>query len=282
MTEARECGPYISVHIPAKNAERYLVECLDSVLSQSYPNFEVLVGDDRSEDGTRQLVAGYASRDPRIRLFSHNGPPGSSSCRNLLLRHARSDARYIAVLDADDICLPGRLEHQLQYLEEHQDLALLGTAIEYMNRESKIIGRRNYPVTPAQVQRTKLIYNPFAASSVMMRTQVVRSLGGYEEGRQRLDDYHLWLRMLDRYKGANLPEALVRYRLLGTEKAKKAKLALREGCRLKLKHATARDFLRPHVVARWTGEAMLSTLPGPTIARLFLLSLRVKDDPSET
>ncbi len=267
--------PLVSVQIPAHNAERYLEECLTSLVSQTYENFELLVGDDRSSDRTAAIVEAYGKRDARVRLCLHQGPPGAASCRNSLIQAMNRDAEFIAIMDADDVCHPRRLELQVAALQSQPEWALVGTAIELMDERSQPIAHRAYPSTPKEVQRAKLLFNPFAAPSVMVRTAVIRAVGGYDEARKRLDDYELWLRILSNYDGANLPESLLRYRLLFSEKSAKSQAILRAGIALKLKHASGSDWARPVFWGYLLAEALLSQMPGAMVTRLFLLFRKV-------
>lgn len=266
----------ISVHIPAHNAQRFLEETLESVLAQDYESMEVLVGDDRSSDRTKEIISAFSSRDPRIRGLSNDGRPGAASCRNSLLRRMDHRATYVAIVDADDVCMPGRFVAQVAYLREHPEVAMVGSAVEFIDAQSRPIGARLYPQTPTEVERRKLIENPFAAPSVMVRADVLRAVGGYDEGRVRLDDYDLWLRLLKHHRGANLPQKLLRYRLLGEEKARKARAILWAGCVLKARHARINDWFSVGFTVRWTMEAVLSLLPGSATTWLFFALQRVR------
>ncbi len=193
----------VSVVMPVRNGERFLREALDSTLAQTLADLELIVVDDGSTDGTPELLAEAAQRDPRIRV-QRQEPGGLTVAINAGC--ALAHAPLIARMDADDVMLPDRLEHQVAYLDGHPDVALLGGGIVLVDEGGTEIDRE-----PGRLQLDFLVRNELTHATVMMRADALRALGGY-----RLDqseDYDLWLRFDERYGVAALPEHVIRYRL---------------------------------------------------------------------
>jgi hypothetical protein len=201
--------PLVSVLLPVYNGKPYLDVALQSVLSQTYQHFEMIVIDDGSTDGSHEIVQAYA--DSRIRLFrqSNQGLPAALN-RAIEL----SKGEYLARQDQDDVALPHRLERQVAFLNAHPSHAMVGTWAEIWvgNADS---GRRHQHPTEGHLLKWELLFNnPFVHSSVMLRKSAVQQVGGYctDAGRQPPEDYELWSRLARNFEVANLPECLQIYR----------------------------------------------------------------------
>jgi glycosyltransferase involved in cell wall biosynthesis len=197
----------VTVLMPVFNSERYLREAIESILNQAYRNFEFLIINDGSTDGSVSIIKSY--NDRRIRLI-HNE-------RNLGLIHTlnrgieQSRGHYIARMDADDISLPLRLLRQVAYMERHPDVGICGTWIEYFMGLSDVI---RLPVTDAEIKAHLPILCPMAHPTVMFRTAVVRKYGlWYSHDYPHAEDYELWFRAANVTKLANIPEVLLKYRI---------------------------------------------------------------------
>lgn len=204
--------PPISVAMSVYNGERFLAEAIDSVLAQSFTDFEFLILDDGSRDGSGAIIRDYAARDPRIRpIFRENR--GLIASLNQLLIEAR--APLVARMDADDICRPERFERQIAFLEANPDFGVIGTRCENID-EHGMYYPCNYPDLPdtfagflaAIDARDPLICHP----AVMYRRDLVRSIGGYHAAFRHCEDLDLWLRLATITKLASIPERLFSYR----------------------------------------------------------------------
>jgi glycosyltransferase involved in cell wall biosynthesis len=201
--------PVISVIMPVRNAARWLPEAMESVLAQQFREFEVLVIDDGSDDGTPALLADVARTESRIGVLRQ---PARGIIAALNLGIATARAAYIARLDADDRARPDRLARQLAFMQAHREIVLVGSAAEVIDAAGAPIGRIVPPTEPARLARRLRRGNPFIHSSVMMRTEVVRELGGYRRPFAAAEDYDLWLRMAEIGGIANVPQTLIAYR----------------------------------------------------------------------
>ena len=193
------------------NGARYLQESIDSVLAQTVCDFEFVIVNDGSEDNTTGLLNHYEQSDTRIRIHpqEHSGLVVSLNTGCRLAR-----GKYIARMDADDIAFPDRLQRQIDFLEGHPDIALLGGAYVLINGNgiASIILRK----PPGESQIRAMMgrgHNPFLHSTIVMRKDALHSLGGYRSRFLHAEDYDLWLRFAERFRVANLLEPVIYYRV---------------------------------------------------------------------
>jgi glycosyltransferase involved in cell wall biosynthesis len=206
--------PKVSVVMPVYNGELYLREAIDSILNQTFSDFELIVMDDGSSDGSVAIVRAYT--DPRIRFVANPVNQGIRFIANQLNQLARSE--YIARMDCDDISLPQRLAKQVDYLDRHPDVAVVGAQSIYIDINGKVADTQNIfrcAIEPSSMKWTASYECPFVNPSVMFRKQVLcTELGGYDENATFAEDYEIWLRLLrNNYQGANLAEVLIEYRI---------------------------------------------------------------------
>jgi len=199
--------PAVSVVVRVFNAERYLREAVESVLAQTFVDFELVAIDDGSTDGSVAILEGYG--DPRIRIVSQpNG--GKTAAAQRGLDEARG--RYVAILDADDRSAPERLALQAAYLDAHPDVVMVGSALGIIDERGERIGVRRYPQSDASLRHAIAVYNPFGHSTIMYRRDAARKTGGYDP-RYVLEDWNLSLRLMRAGAAANLPQVLSEYRV---------------------------------------------------------------------
>jgi glycosyltransferase involved in cell wall biosynthesis len=202
----------ISVLIPVYNVATYVAEAIASIQSQTISDIEMVIVDDGSTDGTLQIVEQIASADSRIKVVRTARNQGLPLALNLGLSHCR--APFIARMDGDDVALPARLEKQLQYLEKHPDIALVGcatTAIDERGQAIPGLGVSRKPVTQEEISNTVLLAPP-CSHIWLARREVYDTLSGY---RQILvaEDYDFLLRAIYcGFRVTNLPEPLMKIR----------------------------------------------------------------------
>lgn len=198
--------PKVSVIITSFDAGRFLAESVGSVLRQTERDLECLVVDDASTDDTPAVLASFD--DPRLTVLRNetNLGPFASANRGL----SRATGAFVARLDADDVCVPHRLERQLGFFAAHPAVGLLGSACERVDEAGEPLGHQPVPESDLAIRLRCLVAPPFLHSSVMWR----RSLGLVYDASMRLaGDYELWTRALEQAHAANLTDALVRYRV---------------------------------------------------------------------
>jgi glycosyltransferase involved in cell wall biosynthesis len=207
----------VSVVIPVHNGERYLEQAVESALAQTFQDFELLIIDDGSTDGSRAIMDRYARRDVRIRVLSQANR-GVSAAGNLGFEEARGE--WVARLDADDLFLPEKLERQIAFIRQHPDVRIAGTLGYFINRSGRVIGLVNTdgPFTRTEFERMAARREPvfFVHSSTLMHRETVLAVGGYRERFVQAEDVDLWLRMAEKgHLLLKMPEPLLLYRLHG-------------------------------------------------------------------
>lgn len=202
--------PLISVVLPVRNGEKYLQKAIESVLAQTYKHFELIIINDCSLDNTSTIIKKYKALDKRIRLISLRKHSGEAASRNIGIKSARGE--FIASFDADDINSADRLQTELNSFKGDPSLVIVGSSVKLLEENSKVIGKRNYPLTDSEIRRAILFKNPFAHPSVMISRNVLYKSGLYDEKLKAACDYDLWFRVIKFGRAANLKKSLVFYR----------------------------------------------------------------------
>lgn len=201
--------PLVSVVMPVYNGERYVKNAIDSILSQSFRELELIIINDGSTDSTTSLLKEVS--DPRVRLFQQ---PNCGLAASLNKGIALARGVYIARQDHDDISLRDRISKQVSFMQSNPDCVLLGTAAEIWIDDTPSGRFHDHPTDNETLQFDLLFNNPFVHSSIMMRKEVVMRIGGYctDGTRQPPEDYELWSRMARQGQVSNLRDRLVVYR----------------------------------------------------------------------
>ena len=198
----------VSVVMCCYNAEKYIKETIDSVLEQTFDDFEFIIWNDGSTDGTMSIVESY--KDPRIKVFSDINR-GEGMAAQLACRHA--SAKYIARIDSDDVWLPEKLALQYDYMESHPSTVLLSCPVIFIDKDSKELGL-SCPVTKTSYLNKSIAkVNCFPHSGSIYRTDVYTKVGGYNNVRYFQDRLLFW-KMSDYGDLALFPWPLIKYRLL--------------------------------------------------------------------
>lgn len=231
-------SPKVSVLMTVYNSEKYLGTAIQSVLNQTFADFELIILDDCSADSSWGIVQRYASKDKRIVAIRNEKNLGG--CENLNKGLRLIKGIYMARHDNDDWSFPDRLEKQFNYMETHPEVGIVGGAIEIIDTDGKRIGRRKYNLSDADIRKKIFRYSPFAHPLVMMRKSVLDLVGCfYDVSVAPADDYELWFRMGKVAKFANIPDALLKYRVVpgsitlsSTKKMELATIRVRDKYRL--------------------------------------------------
>ena len=202
--------PAVSVVMPVFNAESYLIEAVQSVLTQTYKDFEFIIIDDGSTDGCHEILEAAASRDSRIVLRTQTNA-GLIASLSLGCRLARGE--YIARMDADDISVSTRFQKQIMFLERHKTIGIVGTWIQDIGAMGQPGPVWPLPTSPDTIPWFLMFGNCIAHPSVMVRREIIQRLQ-YLPGAQHVEDYDLWIRATDMTRIANIPEVLLKYRVL--------------------------------------------------------------------
>lgn len=202
--------PLVSVIMPVYNGQKYLAEAIESILAQTFTDFEFIIVDDGSHDGSAEIIRAYEKRDERIRFIQLEANEGQANVRNRAT--ALADGDFIASMDCDDVCLPQRLQKQVDYLRRHPTIGVLGAGAQAVAEDLKPLYPFDLPQRHALIAFNLFVGSFFIHPTVMMRRELLESVGGYEPFRRTAIDVELWSRLMWRTRFVNLPETLLLYR----------------------------------------------------------------------
>lgn len=203
-------SPVVSVVLVACNVDHFLAEAIESILGQTFSEFEFIIVDFGSTDQSKMIASAYAAKDSRIRLHEIR-TCGLAEARNAGCALARG--QYIAIMDADDVSAPDRLIRQVAFMETHPDIGILGGAAEWIDTAGKSLHFDYPPTDGSEIESHLLTRCPFWHSSVLLRKEAFVLAGGYRAVFAQAEDYDLWLRISEHYPCANLKEVLLKYRI---------------------------------------------------------------------
>ena len=189
------------------NGEKYLREAVDSILNQTFTDFEFIIINDGSTDNTKAILESY--NDRRISLIHQKNIGLTKSLNKALFL---SVGNYIARQDSDDISEPERLKHQIEFLTKNSDIAVTGSFVVAIDKYGNEFTKWTYPETDKDIKTQLLKNNIFCHGSVMFRKDCVMNVGYYREAFRTSQDYDLWLRISEKYNMANIPQYLYKLR----------------------------------------------------------------------
>ena len=202
-------NPKVTVLMSVYNGEKYLQEAIDSILGQTFKDFEFLIINDGSTDKTGEILKSY--NDPRIKIINNEKNIGLTKSLNIGLRIAKGE--YIARQDADDISMPERLEKEVEFLEQNRNVGLVGTDYLFINEKGKVIHIVKCLNGSRELKAKLLEGNQFGHGSVMLRRECIDKVGVYREEFKFAQDYDFCLRIAEMYDVANISEPLYKWRI---------------------------------------------------------------------
>jgi Glycosyl transferase family 2 len=203
-------APLVSVVMAVCNADSFLAEAIQSILDQSLTDFEFVIVDYGSTDNSKSIISSSGERDKRIKYF--DVPPCVlPEARNAGCSHAQG--RYIAIMDGDDVALPDRLAREVDYMEKHPLVAIVGGAVEWIDSFGKPFHVHRHPTGDREIKHELLTHSVFWHPTVVMRKDALLSVGGYRSAFVCAHDYDLAIRIAEKYDCANLDEIVLRYRV---------------------------------------------------------------------
>ncbi len=216
MHGERNTRPRVSVVMPVRDAAATLGAAVESVLAQTFEDFEFVVIDDGSRDKSAEIAERFATRDPRIRVVTRQR---EGFVEALVRGTALAGGEYIARMDADDVAMPRRCERQVAVLDAEPDVAVVSSLVEIVSEKPLRSGMRRYEtwvnglLSHEDMCRELFVESPIPHPTVMMRAEAVRAVGGYRTEPVWPEDYDLWMRMWRAgYRFAKVPEVLLRWR----------------------------------------------------------------------
>lgn len=203
-------NPKVTVLMSVHNGQKYLREAIESILNQTYLDFEFLIIDDGSTDGSSDIIRSY--QDGRIQLVRSVENLGLTRSLNKGLKLARGE--YIARMDGDDVSLPSRLEKQVGYLDEYKNVGLVSNLFVEIDEMGEEIGLKSLPTENDEIKESLLRVNCFCHTSSMFRQKCIEAVGPYREEFKMAQDYDLWLRIAEEFDVANIEEPLCKVRIV--------------------------------------------------------------------
>ena len=197
--------PKVTVLMPVYNGELFLCQAIDSILQQTFSDFEFLIINDGSWDNSVEIIASYD--DPRIRVVTNKKNLNLRVTLNKGLKLARG--QYIARMDCDDVSFPERLARQISFMETHPSIGVLGSAVYIINSQGKLLGKTQFPKEHHLIHWALSFYCPMVHPTVMMRKDLIVNEGGYNTEMAHAEDYDLWCRLIRKTRFANLEDGLL-------------------------------------------------------------------------
>ncbi|MBI5471069.1 MAG: glycosyltransferase [Ignavibacteriae bacterium] len=233
--------PTVSVVFPVYNGERYVREAIESILRQTFADFELIVVDDGSNDATPAIIKSFT--DSRIRVLTNPRNVGIIATLNRAIRDAEGE--FVCRMDADDIAAPERLQVQMEFLRLHPNVAMVGSNVVIIDESGVTIATEELPQSNAEIRSAMFVHNPFAHGSVMLRRDVLNAVGAYDNRFLHNEDYDLWLRIASQFEVANISLPLLKRRV-HPESITSAKQTELTGYRVRtLTHAVVHYFRNP-------------------------------------
>lgn len=201
--------PELSIIMPLYNTEDFVGQAVQSILSQSYTDYEFIIVNDASTDRSLEVVNSFS--DKRIKILTNDQNMGIVFSRNKGLKE--SVGRYVAPFDSDDIALPDKFKKQIKFLRNNPEYGMLGSWVKMIDKNGNLLKKRwGLKASPEQIPAQLLFRNYFAQLSVVMRREAI-PIGGYVEGFNMAEDYRMWIEVAKNYKVWNYPEYLAYYRI---------------------------------------------------------------------
>lgn len=195
--------------MPVYNAEKYIGEAIESILNQTFTDFELIIIDDCSIDKTWGIIKEYAKKDGRIIIFRNENNLGIAGNRNLLISAAKG--KYVVWQDPDDISMPCRIEHQYNLMEENGEVGICGGWLQFFDGNGKT-SIRKYKEKDAEVRKTIFNFSPVSHGCAIIRKSVFEQTGLYDLNYPLAEDLDMSFRIGKKYKFANLQEVIIKYR----------------------------------------------------------------------
>ena len=202
-------APYVSILMPAYQAEKYIATAIESILNQTFQDFEFIIIDDKSTDRTWEIIEHYKDKDTRIKSLKNEKNLGIAANRNKLISLAQG--KFIAWQDADDISCADRIAKQYAFLKDHSEVGIIGGYIQFFS-ESGTSGIRKYAANDNQLRKNIFRYSPVAQPAAMIRKKCFKEFGMYDLRYPPAEDIDMSFRIGQKYEFANLPQIVLRYR----------------------------------------------------------------------
>jgi len=207
--------PLVSVVMPVYNPGKYLVDAIDSILSQTFSNFEFIIVDDASTDGSWKIIKSFAKKDSRIIAFKNKINLGVSLTSNIAISQARG--KYIARMDSDDVSTPDRLQKQVDFLKNHTQIIVVGGQCAIVDENNQVVGFKKFPLTQNQIKDMIFWAVPIQQGYMMVNTSLLpKNFTWYHPSKFSDEEVDLYFNLFKYGDFANIPDNLYFYRKIST------------------------------------------------------------------
>lgn len=258
--------PLVSILMPVYNGERFIRESIESILNQTYANWELWIINDASTDQTLAMIKNYLG-DARIKLLNQPTNSGSATACNRALQQAQGT--YYAINDSDDISHPERIAQQVDFLESHPEIGMVGSCVELIDAQGKHLGYRLYPERYPTLLKTIHRSCPFLHSSTMIRMPIMRSLHGYDTSIGYVADVDLYFRILQKHAAYNLQTPYVQYRISPYQTTHQPRPILKAVLKVQRAYLFHPKYRSLSATVYYLMKVGLLLLPSPAITALF-------------
>lgn len=207
--------PLVSVVMATYNEpQEFITASIESILAQTYANWELLIADDSTNEDTIQIIDAFAQKDKRIKVIRKETRMGFVKALNIGLNSSRG--MFIARMDGDDVALSNRLEKEVDFLQTHRNIDVIGGAMNIINENGETVSERFYPLGGYKLHLWSIFRNPLAHPTVMFRASIVQKGFLYCEEQKKAEDIEFWLRLKkNKYNIQNLSDKVLNYRVVG-------------------------------------------------------------------
>ena len=261
-TRKYSASPRVSVIIPVYNTGKYLAQCLESVLRQTFADIEVIAVDDGSTDDSLQILGEYRNKDARVKVFRNPGNRGVSYTLNQALNYA--SATVVARMDSDDIMVEDRIEKQYAFLEANPDCIVVGGQVGYINERDEVTGGACFPLTDQKIKNSFFYFQAIADPTVMFhRDRIPEAAFVFDENLVVAEGLDLYFRLFQYGRFANLPDRLVWFRQREGSLTKNLKRTFACILKVRLKAMTQYGVKAPGiaVIVNVIQKAVISIMP---------------------
>jgi glycosyltransferase involved in cell wall biosynthesis len=259
----------VSVLMPNYNSEKYVGEAIESVLNQTYTNFEFIICDDCSTDGSWKIIQKYAKKDKRIKILRNEKNLGRPKTFNRLLNNISENSKYFTFIGSDDSIKNNLIEKKVIYLEKNKNISGIGSSIDYVDEKLKFIKKRIYPKYNEEIRKIFLIFSPFSQGGMLLKSELKKEK--FNEKFKVCIDYEMWCRLITKgYVFGNLDESYYLHRQHKDQaKQKNLKLTILNTIKIKSKYLFKWKYFSFKALFRFCLEACLLIVPKRIILWMF-------------
>lgn len=227
--------PKISVAMSVYNGEKYLHQAIESILNQTFRDFEFIIVNDGSTDKTEEIIDEYAKKDLRVKIIKNKNNIGLTKSLNKAIKEAKGE--YIARMDADDISLPERLKKQLSFMENHPEIGVVGCWYYLIDKNNKLIKKCQPAIKFSKIKKALINSAPIIHPGLMIKKEALRKVNSYDESFKYAQDRDLLFRILKYYQLGIVPEFLLKFRYSKQSISLQREIEQKEYCLKAIKRA---------------------------------------------